>query len=807
MRLRRWWWLVLALLLSCNLPTAIPVTTPSLSPSPSPSPVPTSGVTTTPEVLPSPAATFTIPSALLPLQQALFLGDYERVKLEAEALLSDPNPQLRQEALWLRARALYAQGDYANALNTILRLLRTNPRVERLAQAYFLAGEIYNTLGRYAEADAAYRTYLVLRPGILDAFVQERAADAMLRAGDVVGALAAYEAAMNASRLDDGLLLRLKMARARIELGDYGRAIELCDQVIQESENDYLKAEAEYVAAEALEALGQRDAAQNRLQRAIHEYPRAYYAYQALVKLLDQNATVDDLARGIVDYYAGQYGVGLEAIRRYLDMHTEHDGTAEFYRALLLQAMGEREAALVALDRFLERYPSHPRWTEAWQIKVDWFAWEQGDFIGAANLLLQLAAARRNDPQAPDWLFGAGRFYERANDFSNALAVWESIANEYPSSSQAEEGLFQVALLHYRQKDFQAALTAFQRLLLITTSPEGRARAHFWIGKVHSILGDTKAAFESWRYAQSLDPTGYYSERARELLLGHKAFETRKKPDLTVNWEDEWRSAASWVRLTFNYPADLDLSELGSLAQDARWVRGREFWELGRYDEAHAEWDALRQAVSEDAAATFRLIEAFRRFQMYDLAILSARQVLYLAGLTDAASSFRAPSYFSHVRYGPYYAEVLYPLADQENIDVLLLLSLVRQESLFRSSAHSAAGAHGLMQILPDTAKSVASQLGWPADFVDEDLNRPIVNLRLGTYYLVTQRNYFGGDLWAALAAYNAGPGNALEWSRLAKGDPDLFVEVVRFEETRRYLRQIYEMYVIYRNLYAADNT
>jgi soluble lytic murein transglycosylase len=808
MRLSRWWWLALVLLSGCNLLASLPATTPSPSPSPLPSPLPTSGVTATPEVLPSPAAdSAVVPSVLLPLREAFFLGDYDRVKIESEPFLSDPDPQVRQEALWLRSQALYAQGDYATALNTILTLLRSNPRLERLAQAYFLAGEIYNTLGRYADAAAAYRTYLILRPGVLDAFVQERAADALLQSGEVVGALAAYEAAANAPRLDDGLYLRLKMARARIELGDYGGAIALCDQVIQESENDYLKAEAEYVAAEALESLGQRAAAQERLRRAIHEYPRAYYAYQALRRLLDQNAMVDDLDRGIVDYYAGQYGVGLEAIRRYLSTHSEHDGTAEFYRALILQAQGKQEAALQALDSFLTRYPSHPRWAEAGEMKADWLAWGRGDWSGAASSLLQLAAARPGDQRAADWMFAAARFYERAGDFANAQGVWESIVHYYPSSAQAEEGLFQAALLRYRQKDYSGALTAFQQLLLVTTSAEGRARAHFWIGKVQQSLGDPKAAAESWRHAQSLDPTGYYSERARDLLLGRKVFETSRQPNLFVDWEAEWRQAASWVRLTFNYPADLDLSSLGSLAQDARWVRGREFWELGRYDEAHAEWEALRQSVSGDAAATFRLIEAFRRLQVYDLAILSARQVLYLAGLTDAARSFHAPMYFSHVRYGPYYGDVLRPLAEQENLDLLLLFSVVRQESLFRPAARSEAGAHGLMQIMPQTATGVARQLGWPADFTPDDLSRPLVNLRLGVHYLATQRNYFGGDIWVALAAYNAGPGNALEWSRLAEGDPDLFVEVVRFEETRRYLRQIYEMYVIYRNLYAAEST
>lgn len=803
MRPSRWWWLLLALILACNIPSPV---SPTVTPFSSPSPKPTSGVTATPEVLPISTPTLAGPAELTALQEALFQGDYERVKIESANLLSHADAGVRQEALWLRARALYAQKDHVTALQTILELLRQNPPAARLAQAYFLAGEIYRTLGRHQDAASAYHTYLLLRPGVLDAFIREREADALLESGDVVAALSAYDAAWQAPRLDDGLRLRLKMARARLKLGDYGGAINLCDEIIQQSDNDYLKAEAEYVAAQAYESMGQRSQAHERLKRAVHAYPRAYYAYQALADLIGQNVPVDDLDRGIVDYYAGQYGVALEALNRYILNYPENDGTALFYRALTLEAMGRYEEALAALDMFLVRYPSHPRWSEAWQHKADLFVAVRGDYNGAANLLLQLTTTNPTDPNAPDWVFQAARLYERAGQFDAAIATWESIISRYPSSAQAEEGLFQAAILRYRQKDYAAAMTAFQRLLLTATSTEGRARAYFWIGKTAQAQGDLQAAQEAWRQAQALDPTGYYSERARDLLVGRLPFSLTSLPNLQVNWEEERRAAASWLRLTFSYPADLDLSSLGDLAKDERWVRGSELWALGLYDEAHAEWDALRQAVASDAAASFRLIEAFRRLRVYDLAILSARQVLNLAGLTDSAASLRAPAYFSHVRYGPYYVEILAPLAEQEQLDLLLLLSLVRQESLFRPSARSSAGAHGLMQIVPETADSLARQIGWPANFTADDLARPIVNLRLGVHYLASQRNYFGGNIYSALAAYNAGPGNALEWSRIANGDNDLLVEVIRFQETRRYLRQIYEIYAIYRRLYTSDN-
>jgi soluble lytic murein transglycosylase len=143
------------------------------------------------------------------------------------------------------------------------------------------------------------------------------------------------------------------------------------------------------------------------------------------------------------------------------------------------------------------------------------------------------------------------------------------------------------------------------------------------------------------------------------------------------------------------------------------------------------------------------------------------------------------------------------PNAEENGFHPLLLWSTIRQESLFDPSIQSSAGALGLMQIVPTTGEEIASRIGWPAEYEQQDLLRPYVNLTLGTHYLAAQRDNLGGDLYAALAAYNGGPGNASVWQSLAEGDPDLFVEVVRFNETQQYLKNIYEIFSIYSRLYA----
>ena len=106
------------------------------------------------------------------------------------------------------------------------------------------------------------------------------------------------------------------------------------------------------------------------------------------------------------------------------------------------------------------------------------------------------------------------------------------------------------------------------------------------------------------------------------------------------------------------------------------------------------------------------------------------------------------------------------------------------------------------MQIIPSTGASIAAQAGWPENYTADELYRPKVSITFGADYLSDQRDYFDGDLYVALAAYNGGPGNAAIWKELAGDDPDIFLEVIRFDETRRYIRGVYELFSIYRSLY-----
>jgi peptidoglycan lytic transglycosylase len=793
-------WLWMACVISaCQ---AFPIPLPSIStvtPTNTPGPTPTNTPLPTPTSLPTMEPVVRIDTG----DKALFFGDYDLAREQYRTAFNDTTDNaIKAAALWGIGRTELADGRYQESLDALNNLVNNYSDSTYAARAYFLIGEDYNGLKQYQPAADAYNTYMTRIPGVLDGYVQEYRGDALKEAGDFTGAQNAYNAALSAPRLDDGLDLQIKISEARASFGDYAGALTLYDQIFATSTNDYTKAQMDYYAGNAHVELGQLDEAQARYLHAVENYPLSYYSYLALVALVDAGVQVDDLARGLVDYYASQYDVALVAFDRYIAANPINDGTAHYYRALTLRDLQRTQEAIDEFDYFLKTTPEHAKAVDAWEEKA-FLQWAvQDNYDAATQTLLDFVSAFPASPVAADFLMNAGRVMERNNKLADAAQTWERIADEYSDNEQVPDALFLAGIVRYRLNDYAGALTTFQRGLLLSSKPEDRARALFWIGKTQGQQGDNTSAQDSWQQGQAADPASYYSLRSIDMLLGRAPFESPTSTNLNPDLAQERKEAEAWVRVKFNLPPETDLTGPGALAQDPRFVRGTELWELGMYDEARVEFESLRESISTDPVASFRLANHLLEIGLYRSAIFAARQVLSLAGLDSQSASLTAPAYFNHLRYGLYYHDLIIEEAQRYGLDPLFMFSVIRQESLFEGFVKSTAGAHGLMQIIPATGEQIAVELGWPPVYDSADLYRPIVSVRFGAYYLGKNRDLLNGNLYAGLAAYNAGPGNAIAWRDLAGNDPDLLLEVIRFQETRDYIRLIYEIFSTYRNLY-----
>ena len=153
------------------------------------------------------------------------------------------------------------------------------------------------------------------------------------------------------------------------------------------------------------------------------------------------------------------------------------------------------------------------------------------------------------------------------------------------------------------------------------------------------------------------------------------------------------------------------------------------------------------------------------------------------------------PDVYLRVRYPLEYEHIVRAHARNYDLDPALLAAVVYVESRFDPDVESPAGAIGLMQLLPDTAKGIALRTGGDR-FVVDDLRNPEINVRYGSWYLEHLRERYR-DTKLVLAAYHAGQGNVDRWQEDGAG--------IAFPETRSYVAEVMRLRDVYADAYSTE--
>lgn len=178
-------------------------------------------------------------------------------------------------------------------------------------------------------------------------------------------------------------------------------------------------------------------------------------------------------------------------------------------------------------------------------------------------------------------------------------------------------------------------------------------------------------------------------------------------------------------------------------------------------------------------------------------------------GLPDRQISF-AQRASDHVdlplRYPLSYRREVTDAAGQTGLSPELLWAVIRQESRFIHHAVSPAGAVGLMQVMPSTAKGLSRSKGKPRNVTQAALMAPDRNISLGSTFLKAMHRRYDGNWAFAAAAYNAGPGRVDRWQKQLRGlDMERFIELIPFTETRDYTKQVLANFVFYAYVLGKD--
>lgn len=312
------------------------------------------------------------------------------------------------------------------------------------------------------------------------------------------------------------------------------------------------------------------------------------------------------------------------------------------------------------------------------------------------------------------------------------------------------------------QKDSKAAIQHFTKLYETARFPVTQARGAYWAGRAAEAAGDKKTA-QGWYYKAALFPVTYYGQ------LGLDRLDAGARPP--------WPTAPQAT------PAERRAFEQSELTRVARLLS-----ELGVYDRVKP--FIMRQVTTAKAPVQHALAgELALALDRPDLAVAAAKRSSQSAGVML-----------------PEYGWPVSATIKGDQPERALIHATVRQESAFEIQAVSRAGARGMMQLMPATAKAIAKSLGLPHSD-HRLLNDPNYNVQIGRTYLGRLIEEFDGSYVLALAAYNAGPARARQWMK-ENGDPrrshvDVvdWIELISFEETRNYVQRVLENLQVYRQV------
>ena len=407
-----------------------------------------------------------------------------------------------------------------------------------------------------------------------------------------------------------------------------------------------------------------------------------------------------------------------------------------------------------------------------------------------AEALARFAGVESRFPQhrlADDARLRGALIVLEQGDVKRGLTMLSSLPDAYPSGDLRGEALFRAALVELGMDDLDGARAALDRALELALEPPGSpvaGRSQYFrarVGELQGDLGDAKLRYVSAIRAQ---PLSYY------MLLAYRRLQTLDAALARSTAEAAMKAEPPGPFLTHQHP----------LLESPAFERFVRLLEVGEIDAARHEASVAGMTAAD-----------------VDPEVLWTLAWLYdLAGAPELGHAFarsRLVQYRAHWPAGrwrlAWEAAFPRPWSDRvirestaAQIPAPLVWAIMREESAFDPNAKSGAGALGLMQLMPATAKKMAPDAS--AEYDDAALKSPEVSIALGARLLATLRQQFSGRPEQAIASYNAGAVAVRRWlSERPDDPPDLFVERIGFDETRAYVKRVLESQAAYAYLYA----
>jgi soluble lytic murein transglycosylase len=380
-----------------------------------------------------------------------------------------------------------------------------------------------------------------------------------------------------------------------------------------------------------------------------------------------------------------------------------------------------------------------------------------------------------NDPKYGSWaLYLAGTLLEDRGETARAMALYEQVA-AHDESSRATDALWRIGWSAYGHGKYARSREVFVEMAARSEALSA-LRPRYWAARSSEQLGEKSRALVEFRELAATHPFSYYGWRASERL--------DVDPSLDPAF-GSYRLVAGQSRIL---QAEVDRIELLLEADLADFAQE----ELGGI--------VGRVRSLEDRKSVGRLYVRTGDYHRAQRLVVDAYQESLSRGVQPGNETLWWLS------WPPAFREIVADVfPDDAVIEPALVWAIMREESGYRPWITSAAGARGLLQIMPATGAQLAQKNGYP-NFDPDDLYTPRVNIDLGTAYLNQLRRRFPGRLSAAIGSYNAGPRAVNGWLRgdQKHQDDDAWVEDIPYRQTRYYVKRVLRSLHVYRTVYTA---
>ncbi|MDH3685444.1 MAG: transglycosylase SLT domain-containing protein [Myxococcales bacterium] len=623
--------------------------------------------------------------------------------------------------------------------------------------------------GRVAEAAASFESVAATWPIVGD-HAWRLASEAWLATGDGDRALAAARKILVAvpdSPLDSEAA-RLE-AEAQLAQGDRAAALEAYQRAHASADTTDERRPLRAAIAQIHEALGQPEAARNHwmiLWRQVPGTPEDELAIEALTRLE---------AAGFPAPAASEWALRAQSLIEARDpkgaVFAYEQAIASETRAKALPALARARAFALFHAR---EYPAALEAFESLEADPEVRLYRARSLArtGALKPSIDAFEAVAQGNSAPAWrarFLVATLLDDEPETLDRAMAHYTAVSGGSPVSNDRRSAAWRLAWLKRSTGDLAAAATAFEQLA--TGNPIAALRPRYWAARTRADLD-----------AEAPEPRAEFLDIARRYPLSYYGWRAAERvgPSEVVRPE----------------PARLSLGQerLGG----APIERIRILIEAGLLPAAGAEGVRLegRARTLADDLLLADLAQASGRPDRASALAVIGNEVVLARGPAPGQERLWWNAWPRPWR------ENVEGRAQAEGIEPSLVWAVMREESGFRHAVVSPAGAHGLLQLMPETAERLAPELGSPGA-LPRSLHDPALNIRFGAHLLGRLTAQFGPRLSAVIAGYNAGEGPVAAWLKERPQQPDdEWIESISYDETRAYLRRVLRSVHAYRALY-----